>query len=197
MPAKNIIRVVVIEDDEIIRNSFESIINESEKYICTAAYDTCEDAIKNLSGNEPQIILIDSSLTGISGLEGIERINNAYSKGEIILLTLLERDEQIYKALRAGASGYVSKNIKPEKLIEALDEILRGESSMSTGIAKIIQRSASRNITKLTSKEAEVLKRISEGKSYSTIAENLRTNKETIKSQIKNIYRKLPFLVKS
>jgi len=198
MLSKNIIRVVIIEDDDIIRKSYASIINESEKYICTADYDNFEEAIKNISKVEPQIILIDSLLPEISGIEGIRRIKNAYSKTDILILTLLEDDKEIFDALCAGACGYLTKNTKAENFILALDVTVRGGASMSTNIAKLVLDSIKRTKKNpLTSKELEVLHQIADGRSYSMIAEKLITNKETVRSQIKNIYQKLPLLTKT
>ncbi|MCW8811542.1 MAG: response regulator transcription factor [Ignavibacteriaceae bacterium] len=198
MLSKNIIRVVIIEDDEIIRKSYTSIINDSEKYICTADYDNFEEAIKNISKDEPKIILIDSVLPEITGVEGIRRIKSAYSKADILVLTFLEDDKEIFDALCAGACGYLTKNTKPENFIRALDVIVRGEASMNTNIAKLVLDSVKRTKKNpLTSKEIEVLHQIADGKSYSMIAEKLLTNKETVRSQIKNIYKKLPLFTKT
>ncbi|MCW8961361.1 MAG: response regulator transcription factor, partial [Ignavibacteriaceae bacterium] len=161
MLSKNIIRVVIIEDDEIIRKSYTSIINDSEKYICTADYDNFEEAIKNISKDEPKIILIDSVLPEITGVEGIRRIKSAYSKADILVLTFLEDDKEIFDALCAGACGYLTKNTKPENFIRALDVIVRGEASMNTNIAKLVLDSVKRTKKNpLTSKEIEVLHQI-------------------------------------
>ena len=198
MIAKKIIRIVIIEDDDVIRKSYVSIINDSEKYICVADYDNYQDAIKNLTKDTPEIVLMDSVLPGISGFDGIVRIKTAYSKADIIILTLLEQDEQIFKALCAGASGFITKNISTKELIQNLDETVRGQSKMSTGIARIINHLILRTKkSQLTSKEIEVIQQLAAGKSYSMTAENLRTNKEIVRSQIKNIYQKLPLLIKS
>jgi len=187
-----IIRVVIVEDDNIIRQSYVSLINESEKYLCTADYDTCEEAIKNLTKNDPGIILMDLGLPGISGIEGIKRIKKVYPKVEIIAVTVHEEDEKVFNALCAGASGYLTKNIKSEKLIEAMDEVITGGAPMSTKIAKMVIRSFQKSDdSPLTSRETEVLQHLSKGKSYTMIAGELFINKETVRSHIKNIYQKL------
>jgi DNA-binding NarL/FixJ family response regulator len=189
---KNIIRVVIVEDDDIIRESFVSLINSSEKYLCIADYDTCEAALKNLTNDSPQIILMDIGLPGISGIEGIRRIKKVYSKVEIIVVTVHNEDEKVFDALCAGASGYLTKNITPEKLLDSLGEVIKGGAPMSTSIAKMVIGSFQRSTdSPLTSRETEVLQQLARGKSYTMIADDLHINKETVRSHIKNIYQKL------
>jgi DNA-binding NarL/FixJ family response regulator len=189
---KNITRVLIIEDDDIIRESFVSIINSSEKFLCIADYDTCEDAIKNLTEDSPQIILMDIGLPGISGIEGTRRIKRGYPKVDIIIVTVHDDDEKVFDALCAGASGYLTKNVNPDRLLESLGEVLRGGAPMSTNIAKMVIRSFQRNNdSPLTSRETEVLQQLARGKSYTMIADDLHINKETVRTHIKNIYQKL------
>jgi DNA-binding NarL/FixJ family response regulator len=189
---KNITRVVIVEDDDIIRESFVLLINSSESFLCIANYDTCEAAIKNLTSDSPQIILMDIGLPGISGIEGIRRIKKIYPKIDIIIVTVHDEDEKVFDALCAGASGYLTKNIKPGKLLESLNEVLKGGAPMSTNIAKMVIRSFQRSTeSPLTTRETEVLQQLARGKSYTMIADDLHINKETVRTHIKNIYQKL------
>jgi len=189
---KNITRVVIVEDDDIIRDSFVSLINSSEKFLCIADYDTCEEAIKNLTKDSPRIILMDVGLPGISGIEGIRRIKKVYNQVDIIVVTVHDDDEKVFDALCAGASGYLTKNIEPDRLLESLDEVLKGGAPMTTSIAKRVIRSFQRSTeSPLTSRETEVLQKLSRGKSYTMIADDLNINKETVRTHIKNIYQKL------
>lgn len=189
---KNITRVVIVEDDDIIRDSFVSLINSSEKFLCIADYDTCEEAIKNLTNDSPRIILMDIGLPGISGIEGIRRIKKVYNQVDIIVVTVHDDDEKVFDALCAGATGYLTKNIEPDRLLESLDEVLKGGAPMTTSIAKRVIRSFQRSTeSPLTSRETEVLQKLSRGKSYTMIADDLNINKETVRTHIKNIYQKL------
>ena len=189
---KNITRVVILEDDDIIRESFVSLINSSEKFLCIADYDTCEESIKNLANDSPGIILMDIGLPGISGIEGIRRIKKVYPQVDIIVVTVHDDDEKVFDALCAGATGYLTKNIGPDKLLESLEEVLKGGAPMSTNIAKMVIRSFQRSTdSPLTSRETEVLQKLSRGKSYTMIADDLNINKETVRTHIKNIYQKL------
>jgi DNA-binding NarL/FixJ family response regulator len=193
-----LLRVVIVEDDKLIRESFANLIDESEKYICTAHYDTCEEALKNLAKDDPQLILMDIGLPGISGIEGIRRIKRVRPQIDIIVVTVHEDDMKLFEALCAGASGYLTKNIPPQKLLEAMDEIQKGGAPMSTSIAKMVVKSFQRsNESPLSTRETEVLQHLARGKSYTMIADELFIDKETVRSHIKNIYRKLEVRSKS
>jgi len=132
---KGLVRIVVVEDDDMIRESFVSLLNDNERFICIADYDSCEDAIKQLGVDDPDIILMDIGLPGISGIEGIRRIKNIRPNIDILTVTVHDDGEKIFNALCAGATGYLTKNISPQKLIEAIDEVLNGGAPMSTNIA--------------------------------------------------------------
>ena len=189
---KELVRIVIVEDDDVIRESFVSLLNDNERFICIADYDNCEDAIMQLGIDDPDIILMDIGLPGISGIEGIIRIKNIRPNIDILTVTVHDEGEKIFNALCAGASGYLTKNISPQKLIEAIDEVLNGGAPMSTNIARLVIRSFQRSAdSPLTSRETEVLQHLSKGKSYTMIADELYINKETVRTHIKNIYQKL------
>ncbi len=188
----NIFRVVIVEDDDVIRESLTSLINETNNFLCIAGYDNCEEAIKNVISDQPKIILMDIGLPGISGIDGIKKIKKIYPEVEIIVVTVHDEGEKVFNALCAGASGYLTKNIPAERLIEAMDEVLKGGAPMSTNIARLVIRSFQRSSdSPLTPRETEVLQFLSRGKSYTMIADDLHINKETVRTHIKNIYQKL------
>jgi DNA-binding NarL/FixJ family response regulator len=189
---EGLVRIVIVEDDDLIRESFVSLLNDNERFICIADYDNCEDAIRQLGEDDPDLILMDIGLPGISGIEGIKRIKNMRPNIDILTVTVHDEGEKIFNALCAGATGYLTKNISPQKLIEAIDEVLNGGAPMSTNIARLVIRSFQRsNDSPLTSRETEVLQHLSRGKSYTMIADELYINKETVRTHIKNIYQKL------
>lgn len=189
---KGLVRIVIVEDDDVIRGSFVSLLNDNERFICIADYDNCEEAIKQLAMDEPDIILMDIGLPGISGIEGIKRIKNIRPNIDILTVTVHDEGEIVFNALCAGATGYLTKNISPQRLIEAIDEVRNGGAPMSTNIARLVIRSFQRSTdSPLTSRETQVLQHLSRGKSYTMIADELYINKETVRTHIKNIYQKL------
>ncbi len=191
-PEENKVKLIIIEDDEIIRESFISLINESAKFLCIAGYESCEDAIKNFGKTNPDIVLMDIGLPGMSGIEGIKRIKKIKPETDIIVVTIHADNENIFEALCAGAGGYLVKNISPVKLLDSLNEIQRGGAPMSTQIARKVIHSFHHNVhSPLSPRETEVLQLLAKGKSYTMIAEELFIDKETVRTHIKNIYQKL------
>ena len=187
-----LVRIVIVEDDDLIRESFVTLLNENEQFIVTADYDNCEEAIKRLAMDEPDIVLMDIGLPGISGVEGTKRIKRARPKVDILTVTVHDEDEIVFNSLCAGASGYLTKNVTPKRLIEAINEVKQGGAPMSTNIARLVIRSFQKStVSPLTPRETEVLQHLARGKSYTMIADKLYINKETVRTHIKNIYKKL------
>ncbi len=187
------IKVSIVEDDTIIRNGFAMLIDGTAGFRIVSTYNRCEEAIKNLYDDAPDVCLIDIELPGgMNGIEGIEKIKKLRPKTNVIVITVYENDELIFKALCAGAGGYLTKSVEPVKLLESIRDIQEGGAPMSTSIARRVVASFHKNQnTPLTQRETEVLELLAKGKSYTHIAEELFVNKETIRTHIKNIYWKL------
>ncbi len=185
-------RITIVEDDTIIRNAFVTLIQQNKNYIVVNAYSDAETAIKNLKTDEPDICLMDIELPGMNGIVAISKIKAILPKTHVVVVTVYENDDLVFKALCEGAAGYLTKNIPPAKLIDSLVELDNGGAPMSTNIARMVVSSFHKNRqTPLSNRELEVLELLSSGKSYSTIANQLFVDKETVKSHIKNIYLKL------
>jgi DNA-binding NarL/FixJ family response regulator len=185
-------RITIVEDDSIIRNAFVTLIQQNKNYLVVNAYSDAETAIKNLKADLPDICLMDIELPGMNGIVAISKIKAVLPKTHVVVVTVYENDDLVFKALCEGAAGYLTKNIPPAKLIDSLIELDNGGAPMSTNIARMVVSSFHRNRqTPLSNRELEVLELLSSGKSYSTIANQLFVDKETIKSHIKNIYLKL------
>ena len=192
MSDKYPIRVVIVEDDDLIRNSFVSLLESSDRFYCIADYNNCESAIKNLTRDDPHVILMDIELPGISGIEGIAKIKKLNQDVDIITVTIHNDDNKVFQALCAGSCGYLTKNVTPEKLMDSIEEAYNGGAPMSTSIARMVVHSFQRNIkSPLSPRETEVLQLLAKGKSYTMIAGELFIDKETVRSHIKNIYIKL------
>jgi DNA-binding NarL/FixJ family response regulator len=185
-------RIILVEDDNIIRNAFVTLIQQSGDYTVVNAYSNAEAAIKNAKDDAADICLMDIELPGMNGIEAIPKMKALSPNTQVVVVTVYENDELVFKALCEGASGYLTKNMPPQKLIDSLKELENGGAPMSTNIARMVVSSFHKNRqSPLTARELEVLELLSSGKSYSTIADQLFVDKETVKSHIKNIYLKL------
>jgi DNA-binding NarL/FixJ family response regulator len=191
-------RVMIVEDDQEIRNSFTLIVNSSQKFMVVNAYGTAEEAIANLNRDKPEIVLMDIELPGVNGIHGTKVIKDKSPHTDIIMVSVYEDSELVFEALKAGASGYITKSANYMELLSALEEIVKGGAPMSSRIARMVIDNFHVNPNSpLTKRETEILQLISEGKTYTQISEELFISKETAKTHIKNIYSKLQVNSKS
>jgi len=185
-------RITIIEDIAAIRDGFVAALESTEKYHVVNAYGNCESALLNLHADMPDVVLMDIELPGINGIEGTAKIKKALPNCIVLIITVLEDSEKVFESLCAGAGGYIVKNSNIENIDQTIDEALRGGAPMSLSIAKMVVESFRKQPNSLLSdRETEVLQDIAAGKSYSKIAQDLFVSKETIRTHIKNIYRKL------
>jgi DNA-binding NarL/FixJ family response regulator len=179
-------RIVIVEDDQEI------------KFMVVNAYGKCEEAIEALNRDKAEIILMDIELPGMNGIQGTKVIKDKAPHTEVIMVSVYEDSELVFEALKAGASGYITKSANYMELLGALEEIIRGGAPMSSKIARMVIDNFHVNPNSpLTKRETEILQLISEGKTYTQISEELFISKETAKTHIKNIYSKLQVNSKS
>ena len=186
------IRVAIIEDDETIREGYAYLIGQKPGFAIAGTYSSYEEAAKKLLRDEPDVLLLDVELPGISGIDALPKIKKLMPELHILILTVYEQDLLIFRALGNGAAGYLTKSTPPEKIIQSIEEVVEGGGPMSAHIARMVIKSFQRNeASPLTRRETEILEQISTGKSRKRIAEELFIDLETVKSHIKNIYQKL------
>ncbi|HCW08824.1 MAG TPA: DNA-binding response regulator [Cytophagales bacterium] len=192
-------RVLIVEDDKEIRNSFVVIVNSSSQFTVVNGYGSCEEAIKHLHTDKPDIVLMDIELPGgMNGIKGAKVIKDKWPSADIIMVTVYEDSDMVFEALKSGASGYITKSANYRELLIALEEISKGGAPMSSKIARMVIDNFHVNPNSpLTKRETEILQLISEGKTYTQISEQLFISKETSKTHIKNIYAKLQVNCKS
>ncbi|RYD99882.1 MAG: response regulator transcription factor [Sphingobacteriales bacterium] len=186
------IQIVLVEDDSVIRDSFQFLLNEEEGYAVTGAFANAEDAIKSVAALDPDIVLLDIQLPGISGLQALPKIKALVPDVAVIILSVNEHQDTVFEALSKGAAGYLTKNTPPQKILEAVNEVMLGGGPMSAHIAKMVVNSFQRsNESPLTRRETEILEQIAAGKTRGKIADEFFIDLETVKSHLKNIYAKL------
>lgn len=191
------IRVAIVEDDHDIRQSFETIIGTAPGFECVKSFETAEAALEEIPLLQPDVVIMDIHLPGISGIEAVRILKEEIPALQIAMCTVYEDDEHIFNALRAGASGYLLKRTSPEKLLEALSDLHNGGSPMSGEIARRVVASFQKKTTPspelaaLTPREKEILDLLAKGYLYKEIAAELFISIETVKRHIHNIYEKL------
>ncbi|KAA1246016.1 response regulator transcription factor [Aquimarina sp. RZ0] len=184
--------LILIEDYTLLRESYKEIINNSQFYKVIGDYESCEKALEAIKKITPDIILIDISLPGMDGIEGIKHFKYQIPEVQIIVLTVHEQSNYIFEALCAGAVGYLTKTGGNQQILEALDQLQNGGAPMSSCIArKVVESFRIKKIESLSTRENEVLELLSKGKSYASIANTLFLSINTIKTHIRNIYEKL------
>lgn len=190
------IKVAIIEDVKNIREGLQWLINGSDELTCSITFSTAEDAIENLPGIMPDVVLMDIHLPGISGIEAVKKLKSQYPAMQFIMSTIYEDDENIFESLKAGATGYLLKKTPPAKIIESILEVYHGGSPMSAQIArKVVAVFQKKNpideSAELTPKEKEILHGLSKGLRYKEIANELNVGVETVRSHTRHIYEKL------
>lgn len=191
------ISVVIVEDDPDIRQSFETIVGTAPGFQCLQAYGNAEDAVAGIPALQPDVVIMDIHLPGMTGIEAVQLLKAQMPSLQIAMCTVYEDDEHIFNALKAGASGYLLKRTSPDKLLEALHDLHQGGSPMSGEIARRVVTSFQRKATPapqlamLTPREKEILDLLAKGYLYKEIASELFISIETVKRHIHNIYEKL------
>lgn len=186
------IRIVIIEDDEIIREGYALLIGQTEGYHVVKSYASFDEAVKTIADDSPQVILLDIELPGTNGIQAIPKLKRMLPNAYILMLTVYESEKAIFEALANGASGYLTKNTPAQKIVESIKEVKEGGGPMSVNIARMVIKSFQKNQeSPLSKRETQILEQIAEGKSRSQIAKDLFIDLETVRSHIKNIYLKL------
>ena len=193
------INVVIVEDNNVIREGLAALINGTPSYTCTGAYSNCEAFLNKLDSLPVDVVLMDIGLPGMSGIEGVKKAIDKKSELNILMLTVYEDSDKVFDALCAGACGYLVKKTPPSKLLEAIKDVYEGGSPMSSNVArqvitafketKIILTTDS--IYDLSRREIEVLSLLSDGDNYQEIADSLFISVDTVRHHIRNIYKKL------
>ncbi|HLK27961.1 MAG TPA: response regulator transcription factor [Puia sp.] len=188
----SVIRLAIIEDDETIRKSYMFLLGNEPDFEIVATCSSFEEAQNALNESVPDIILLDVQLPGVRGVDAIPLLKKIVPNVHVLVLTVYESEDMIFTALKNGASGYLTKNISAEKIIESVKEIMSGGGAMSSGIAKLVMQSFQKSTdSPLTKRETQILEGVANGKSRGKIAAELFIDLETVKTHIKNIYHKL------
>jgi DNA-binding NarL/FixJ family response regulator len=197
------IQVAIVEDDAGLRRELERLINETEGFACQSTYPDAETALAGIPPHPPDLVLMDIRLPGLSGIDCVRRLKDVQPALPIVMLTVYEDSETLFRSLMAGANGYLVKRTPRSRLIEALREIVAGGAPMSRSIArKVVEffhqvsqvpvpAGPAAEVQHLTPREQEILASLARGHSYKEIAADLGISGDTVRKHMGRIYEKL------
>jgi len=197
-PSNSPIKVAIVEDNDSIRTGLAGIVRLSSDLCLAGLFPDAESVVRDIDAFAPDVVLMDINLPGASGIECVSTVKQRLPKTFVIMLTIEANTERVMGAIRAGASGYLTKNTPPERILEAIREVHRGGAPMSGQAINVLvhrvqhEHEAPRIVDGLlTPREREVLQLASEGLRAKEIAERLTISTFTVQAHIRNIYEKL------
>ncbi len=190
-------KIILFEDNSRLRSSLEILLNGEKGFSVVGAFPNCNGCSEKVASLQPDLVIMDINMPGMSGIEGVAQIKSKFPDVKIIMHTVFEDDQHIYDAICAGADGYLLKNTSPLQLLVSLKELMEGGAPMSPYVAqKVIshfrkERSQLTENFDLSEREREILTLLVKGNSYKMIAAEKEISNETVKKHIQNIYYKL------
>jgi DNA-binding NarL/FixJ family response regulator len=191
------VTVGIVEDDTVLRKSLARLVGNTKNMQCLAACASGEEALQKLPPLKPQVVLMDLNLPQMPGTECIHKLKELLPTTQIIVLTVYEDSEHIFRALKAGASGYLLKRAEPDEVLEAIRNAREGGAPMSSQVAYQVVRSFHEpapkglDTTALTDREKEILTFLSQGFANKELAEKLQIGVPTVRTHLRHIYEKL------
>ena len=190
-------RVAIVEDNSGLREQLERILKSAPGVCWVGTFSSAEQALEGMAAVQPDVILMDIHLPGISGIECVARLRKDLSVAHVIMLTVYEDSERIFQALQAGADGYLVKTSPTKTLLQAIEDVYMGGSPMSSHIARKVVRqfrqadSPPDETRSLSPRERETMELLAGGYLYKEIADKMGIGSETVRTYIKGACKKL------
>ena len=191
------ITVAIVEDDGPLRASLAGILQRAANCRCVGAFASAEEALREIPGLSPQVVLMDINLPGIDGVQCVRRLAELIPVAQILMLTVHDDPDNIFESLSAGASGYLLKPVRAAELLSAIKDVYAGGAPMTSNIARKVVHSfkrtgaASEEGRQLSPRERDVLDFLVKGYSYKEVAEQMGISYSTVHTHIEHIYQKL------
>ena len=191
------VTVSIVEDTPGTRNSLIELFRKAADIECLRAYATGEEAVRGIPEERPQVAVVDINLPGISGIECVAQLKRLLPDLHVLMLTTYEESDLIFNSLRAGANGYLLKNMPAEELIQAVKQVQAGGAPMSMQIARKVvahfhhAKQAPGEMSQLSNRENEILRLLAKGYLYKEIADQLGITMSTVRTHIHSVYEKL------
>jgi len=194
---ERMIKVLIYDDVQELRETLELLVSTTEGFEVVGAFDNCETAPTDIAVLQPDIVLMDIDMPGLTGIEGVKNIRVKNGDVKILMLTVFDDNKNVFEAIKAGANGYLLKKTNPTKLIEYLYDVYEGGAPMNASIATQVLKmfatipSPAGSNFNLSDREKEVLQLLVDGNSYKMVAAEMDISIDTVRSHIRNIYDKL------
>jgi len=196
------VRVLLCDDQALVRSGFRMVLEAREDMEVVGEAENGADAVELAARCRPDVILMDVRMPVMDGVEATRRLARTGTSARIVILTTFDSDEYVYEALRAGASGFLLKDVQPAQLVDAVRVVARGEALLAPTITRRLldrfahtlpdsSRTAPAALTELTERELEVLTLLASGLSNAELAERLFVSETTVKTHVSSILRKL------
>jgi two-component system response regulator DevR len=192
-------RILLVDDHEVVRLGLKSLLERHPQFEVVGEAGSAREAMEQVAALKPEVVLMDIRLPGTSGIEACEEIVNKYPGTRVIMLTSYAEDEMLFSAIRAGASGYILKQIGSSDLIKALEAVSRGEALLDPAVTQRVFQEVRRAVKEeeasafahLSQQEKHVLLLVSEGKTNREIAKSLFLGEGTVRNYVSSILSKL------
>ncbi len=195
---KTKIKVVIFEDNGSLRKGLTHLINSSEEFTCTGAFENCLHLLHDIALADPDVVLMDIEMPGINGIEAVGILREKYPALKVLMQTIFEDNEKIFQSILAGASGYILKNTSPSRILNFIKETYEGGAPMSPSVATkvlkiVVSQSSFKTVNtfNLSEREKEILSCLVNGMSYKLIADACYISIDTVRGHIRHIYEKL------
>jgi two-component system response regulator DevR len=192
-------RILLVDDHEVVRLGLKSLLERHPQFEIIGEATSAREALEQVANNHPDVVVMDIRLPGTSGIEACEEITSRFPETRVLMLTSYAEDEMLFSAIRAGASGYVLKQIGGEELVHALEAVARGEALLDPAVTQRVFQEVRRAVKEeeasafahLSQQEKHVLLLVSEGKTNREIAKALFLGEGTVRNYVSSILSKL------
>jgi DNA-binding NarL/FixJ family response regulator len=191
-------KIIIFEDNYLVQESLKALLELNNNITICGVYDNAKNMVRIYETHLPDLVITDIDMPDVNGLDGLKSLKSKHPDAKVMMLTVFEENDKVLNAICLGANGYILKSSSADKILESIHDVINGGSPLTPSIAsKILQHfpkntfNSNNEMESLTIKEREVLDWLVKGYSYKMIAAELDKGIETVRTQIRKVYKKL------